>query len=82
MGILGSILKDLRVKYQICICASMFFAVRFAGKVVAYKVVYVLLFLSWVAWYQVDPGGTPSPQPLSHVPIPRPRPRLAPSPAF
>ncbi|KAM9059342.1 piezo-type mechanosensitive ion channel component 2-like [Megaptera novaeangliae] len=71
VGILGSILKDLRVKYQICICASMFFA----GKVVAYKVVYVLLFLSWVAWYQVDPGGTPSPQPLSHVPIPRPRSR-------
>lgn len=82
MGILGSILKDLRVKYPICTRASMLFALSFAGNVVSYKVVYVLLFLSWVAWDQVDPGGTPSPQPLSHVPIPRPRPRLAPPPAF
>ncbi|KAJ8779080.1 hypothetical protein J1605_012931 [Eschrichtius robustus] len=63
VGILGSILKDLRVKYQICICASMFFA----GKVVAYKVVYVLLFLSWVAWYQVDPAKTLTRAPVAFI---------------
>lgn len=57
----GSILKSLLVEYQLCLGATLFFAVRFASKVVVYRVVYVLVFLFWMAWHQVNPGGTPSP---------------------
>lgn len=53
--------SSLLVEYRLCLGATLFFAVSFAGKVVVYRVVYVLLFLFWVAWHQVNPGGTPSP---------------------
>ena len=43
----GSILKSLLVEYRLCLGATLFFAVSFAGKVVVYRVVYVLLFLFW-----------------------------------
>ncbi|ELW71183.1 Protein PIEZO2 [Tupaia chinensis] len=50
---LGSFLKGLLAKYWIFVCTAMFFLVSFRGKVVAYKVIYVTLFLSWVALYQM-----------------------------
>ena len=56
--------SSLLVEYRLCLGATLCFAVSFAGKVVVYRVVYVLLFLFWVTWHQVIPGGTPSPQSL------------------
>ncbi|XP_037357549.2 piezo-type mechanosensitive ion channel component 2-like [Talpa occidentalis] len=52
-GLLGSFLKGLLVKYWIFICATMFFVVSFDGKVAVYKIIYIFLFLSWVALYQM-----------------------------
>ncbi|KAM6163885.1 piezo-type mechanosensitive ion channel component 2-like [Rhynchocyon petersi] len=53
VGVLGSFARSLLVKYWIYICAAMFFIVSFDGKVVVYKIVYVFLFLCWLALYQV-----------------------------
>ncbi|XP_015277936.1 PREDICTED: piezo-type mechanosensitive ion channel component 2-like [Gekko japonicus] len=49
----GSVLMELLVKYWIYFCSVMFFIVSFNGKVALYKILYIVLFLLWVALYQV-----------------------------
>ncbi|XP_043944909.1 piezo-type mechanosensitive ion channel component 2-like [Protopterus annectens] len=51
--ILGSLVKGLLVKYWIYFCCAMFFIVSFNGKVVVYKILYIMLFLFCVVLYQV-----------------------------
>ncbi|XP_069506230.1 piezo-type mechanosensitive ion channel component 2-like [Ambystoma mexicanum] len=53
MEILGSYVKGLLVKYWIFFCCAMFFVVSFNGKVVVYKILYIVLFLFCVALYQI-----------------------------
>nr|XP_049608911.1 piezo-type mechanosensitive ion channel component 2 isoform X1 [Syngnathus scovelli] len=45
--------KGFLVKYWILFCCSMFFVVSFSGTVVVYKILYIVLFLSFVVLYQV-----------------------------
>lgn len=40
-------------KYWIYVCGGMFIMVSFAGKLVAYKIIYMLLFLLCLCLYQV-----------------------------
>ncbi|XP_029385544.1 piezo-type mechanosensitive ion channel component 2-like isoform X2 [Echeneis naucrates] len=42
------------VKYWIYICGTMFFFVSFEGKIVLYKVIYMVMFLCCVALYQLN----------------------------
>ncbi|XP_071331067.1 piezo-type mechanosensitive ion channel component 2 [Trachinotus anak] len=51
MLILG--VKGTLVKYWILSCCSMFFVVSFSGKVVVYKILYIVLFLFCVVLYQI-----------------------------
>lgn len=44
---------SLYAKYWIYVCGGMFIMVSFAGKLVAYKIVYMLLFLLCLCLYQV-----------------------------
>ncbi|RXM92853.1 Piezo-type mechanosensitive ion channel component 2 [Acipenser ruthenus] len=53
MEVLGSLIKGTLVKYWIYFCCSMFFVVSFSGKVVVYKILYIMLFLFCIALYQV-----------------------------
>ncbi|KAH1182432.1 hypothetical protein KIL84_010186 [Mauremys mutica] len=53
LEISGSLIKGMLVKYWIYFCAAMFFIVSFNGKVVVYKILYIMLFLFCVALYQV-----------------------------
>lgn len=53
-GFVGAYVKGLLVKYWILVCSAMFFVVSFNGKVAVYKIIYIFLFLSWVALYQVS----------------------------
>ncbi|MGH0171583.1 UNVERIFIED_CONTAM: hypothetical protein FKN15_061480 [Acipenser sinensis] len=53
MEVLGSLIKRTLVKYWIYFCCSMFFVVSFSGKVVVYKILYIMLFLFCIALYQV-----------------------------
>uniref|UniRef100_A0A9J8ABT1 Piezo type mechanosensitive ion channel component 1 (Er blood group) n=1 Tax=Cyprinus carpio carpio TaxID=630221 RepID=A0A9J8ABT1_CYPCA len=46
-------LHFLYAKYWIYVCGGMFIMVSFAGKLVAYKIVYMLLFLLCLCLYQV-----------------------------
>ncbi|XP_059190060.1 piezo-type mechanosensitive ion channel component 2 [Centropristis striata] len=46
-------LKGTLVKYWILFCCSMFFVVSFSGKVVVYKILYIVLFLLCVVLYQI-----------------------------
>ncbi|KAM3841732.1 piezo-type mechanosensitive ion channel component 2-like [Vipera latastei] len=55
--ILGSIFKRILVKYWIYFCSIMFFIVSFNGKVVVYKILYIILFLFCVAMYQIHYEG-------------------------
>ncbi|XP_049437555.1 piezo-type mechanosensitive ion channel component 2 [Epinephelus fuscoguttatus] len=45
--------KGILVKYWILFCCSMFFVVSFSGKVVVYKILYIVLFLFCLVLYQV-----------------------------
>ncbi|XP_075383802.1 piezo-type mechanosensitive ion channel component 2-like [Tenrec ecaudatus] len=54
VDMLGSFLRGLLAKYWIYVCGSMFFVISFDGKVVVYKIVYIFLFLAWVALYQMN----------------------------
>ncbi|XP_023283479.1 piezo-type mechanosensitive ion channel component 2-like [Seriola lalandi dorsalis] len=45
--------KGTLVKYWILFCCSMFFVVSFSGKVVVYKILYIVLFLFCVVLYQI-----------------------------
>uniref|UniRef100_H3AU40 Uncharacterized protein n=1 Tax=Latimeria chalumnae TaxID=7897 RepID=H3AU40_LATCH len=51
--VIGSLMKGILVKYWIYFCCAMFFIVSFSGKVVVYKILYIMLFLFCVALYQV-----------------------------
>uniref|UniRef100_A0A8C5GY39 Piezo-type mechanosensitive ion channel component n=1 Tax=Gouania willdenowi TaxID=441366 RepID=A0A8C5GY39_GOUWI len=53
MQVLGSLVMALLVKYWIYICGGMFFFVSFEGTIVMYKIIYMMMFLSCVALYQV-----------------------------
>ncbi|XP_019403737.1 PREDICTED: piezo-type mechanosensitive ion channel component 2-like isoform X2 [Crocodylus porosus] len=53
LELFGSLLKGILVKYWIYFCTAMFFVVSFSGKVVVYKILYVLLFLLCVTLYQI-----------------------------
>uniref|UniRef100_A0A8C8DUD1 Piezo-type mechanosensitive ion channel component n=1 Tax=Oryzias sinensis TaxID=183150 RepID=A0A8C8DUD1_9TELE len=53
VAMLISGLKGMLVKYWILFCCSMFFVVSFSGKVVVYKILYIVLFLFCVVLYQI-----------------------------
>ncbi|XP_048353863.1 piezo-type mechanosensitive ion channel component 2-like [Sphaerodactylus townsendi] len=53
LDFLGSMVMEMLVKYWIYFCSVMFFIVSFNGKVALYKILYIVLFLLWVALYQV-----------------------------
>ncbi|XP_031660217.1 piezo-type mechanosensitive ion channel component 2-like [Oncorhynchus kisutch] len=53
MEMLGSAVKGTLVKYWILFCCSMFFVVSFSGKVMVYKILYIVLFLFCVVLYQI-----------------------------
>ncbi|KFO77875.1 Piezo-type mechanosensitive ion channel component 1, partial [Cuculus canorus] len=50
---LGVLVRDFYAKYWICVCAGMFIVVSFAGRLVVYKIVYMLLFLLCLTLFQV-----------------------------
>ncbi|XP_078144364.1 piezo-type mechanosensitive ion channel component 2 [Centroberyx gerrardi] len=52
VAMLGSAVKGTLVKYWILFCCSMFFVVSFSGKVMVYKILYIVLFLFCVVLYQ------------------------------
>ncbi|XP_072220008.1 piezo-type mechanosensitive ion channel component 2 [Leuresthes tenuis] len=51
--VLGNMVMSLLIKYWIYICGGMFFIVSFEGTIVMYKIIYMMMFLSCVALYQV-----------------------------
>ncbi|XP_043089484.1 piezo-type mechanosensitive ion channel component 2 isoform X2 [Puntigrus tetrazona] len=53
MHVIGKLVMAMLVKYWIYICGGMFFFVSFEGDIVMYKIVYMMMFLSCVALYQV-----------------------------
>uniref|UniRef100_UPI0037E7B47C piezo-type mechanosensitive ion channel component 2 n=1 Tax=Semicossyphus pulcher TaxID=241346 RepID=UPI0037E7B47C len=53
VAMLISGVKGMLVKYWILFCCSMFFVVSFSGKVVVYKILYIVLFLYCVVLYQI-----------------------------
>lgn len=60
MKVLGNLVVAMFIKYWIYVCGGMFFFVSFEGKIVMYKIIYMVLFLFCVALYQVG-------KPLSSV---------------
>ncbi|KAM8985686.1 piezo-type mechanosensitive ion channel component 1 isoform 2-T2 [Ara ararauna] len=50
---LGGLVRNFYAKYWICVCAGMFIVVSFAGRLVVYKIVYMLLFLLCITLFQV-----------------------------
>ncbi|XP_057170606.1 piezo-type mechanosensitive ion channel component 1 isoform X3 [Ursus arctos] len=50
---LGALVTGLYAKYWIFVCAGMFVVVSFAGRLVVYKIVYMLLFLLCLTLFQV-----------------------------
>lgn len=55
LKLLGRVVMSLYAKYWIYVCGGMFIMVSFAGKLVGYKIVYMLLFLLCMCLYQVKP---------------------------
>ncbi|XP_078110731.1 piezo-type mechanosensitive ion channel component 2 [Sander vitreus] len=53
VAMLISGVKGTLVKYWILFCCSMFFVISFSGKVVVYKILYIVLFLFCVVLYQI-----------------------------
>ncbi|XP_066538548.1 piezo-type mechanosensitive ion channel component 2 [Hoplias malabaricus] len=53
MDVLGSTVMAMLNKYWIYICGGMFFFVSFEGRIVMYKIIYMMMFLFCVALYQV-----------------------------
>ncbi|XP_037629066.1 piezo-type mechanosensitive ion channel component 2 isoform X2 [Sebastes umbrosus] len=53
VAMLISGVKGTLVKYWILFCCSMFFVVSFSGKVVVYKILYIVLFLFCVVLFQI-----------------------------
>ncbi|XP_066443036.1 piezo-type mechanosensitive ion channel component 2-like [Eleutherodactylus coqui] len=54
MEMVGSVVRGTLVKYWIYFCCAMFFVVSFSGKVVVYKILYIVLFLFCVALYKIN----------------------------
>lgn len=54
MKVLGNLVVAMFIKYWIYVCGGMFFFVSFEGKIVMYKIIYMVLFLFCVALYQVS----------------------------
>nr|XP_046227093.1 piezo-type mechanosensitive ion channel component 2-like isoform X2 [Scatophagus argus] len=52
MEALVAVVSRMFVKYWIYVCGTMFFFVSFEGKIVLYKVIYMVMFLCCVALYQ------------------------------
>lgn len=63
MKVLGNLVVAMFIKYWIYVCGGMFFFVSFEGKIVMYKIIYMVLFLFCVALYQV---GDSQPRPNSN----------------
>uniref|UniRef100_A0A3P9K8U7 Piezo-type mechanosensitive ion channel component 1 n=1 Tax=Oryzias latipes TaxID=8090 RepID=A0A3P9K8U7_ORYLA len=53
LKVVGGMVMSCYAKYWIYVCGGMFVMVSFAGKLVAYKIVYMLLFLLCLCFYQV-----------------------------
>lgn len=53
LKVLGGMVMGCYAKYWIYVCGGMFIMVSFAGKLVAYKIIYMLLFLLCLCLYQV-----------------------------
>uniref|UniRef100_A0A8C4JWY3 Piezo type mechanosensitive ion channel component 2 n=1 Tax=Dromaius novaehollandiae TaxID=8790 RepID=A0A8C4JWY3_DRONO len=53
MKVLGKLVMAMFIKYWIYVCGGMFFFVSFEGRIVMYKIIYMVLFLFCVALYQV-----------------------------
>lgn len=53
MDVLGGTVMAMLNKYWIYICSGMFFFVSFEGRIVMYKILYMMMFLFCVALYQV-----------------------------
>ncbi|XP_064156489.1 piezo-type mechanosensitive ion channel component 2 isoform X4 [Anguilla rostrata] len=53
MTLVGALVKGTLVKYWILFCCAMFFVVSFSGKVMVYKILYIMLFLLCLVLYQV-----------------------------
>jgi len=53
LKVLGGMVMSCYAKYWIYVCGGMFIVVSFAGKLVAYKIIYMLLFLLCLCLYQV-----------------------------
>uniref|UniRef100_H3D7M7 Piezo-type mechanosensitive ion channel component 2a, tandem duplicate 2 n=1 Tax=Tetraodon nigroviridis TaxID=99883 RepID=H3D7M7_TETNG len=54
MEALAAVVSRMFVKYWIYLCGTMFFFVSFEGKIVLYKVIYMVMFLCCVALYQLN----------------------------
>ncbi|XP_072235133.1 piezo-type mechanosensitive ion channel component 2-like [Leuresthes tenuis] len=54
MEALVAVVTRMFVKYWIYVCGMMFFFVSFEGKIVLYKVIYMVMFLCCVALYQLN----------------------------
>ncbi|XP_046898435.1 piezo-type mechanosensitive ion channel component 1 isoform X1 [Hypomesus transpacificus] len=53
LNVLGAKVMSCYAKYWIYVCGGMFIMVSFAGKLVGYKIIYMLLFLLCLCLYQV-----------------------------
>ncbi|TSK20074.1 Piezo-type mechanosensitive ion channel component 1 [Bagarius yarrelli] len=53
LKLLGRVVMSLYAKYWIYVCGGMFIMVSFAGRLVGYKIIYMLLFLLCMCLYQV-----------------------------
>uniref|UniRef100_A0A8D3EDY2 Piezo type mechanosensitive ion channel component 1 (Er blood group) n=1 Tax=Scophthalmus maximus TaxID=52904 RepID=A0A8D3EDY2_SCOMX len=53
LRVLGGMVMSCYAKYWIYVCGGMFIMVSFAGKLVGYKIIYMLLFLLCLCLYQV-----------------------------
>ncbi|XP_068604378.1 piezo-type mechanosensitive ion channel component 2-like [Brachionichthys hirsutus] len=49
-----AVVSRMFVKYWIYVCGTMFFFVSFEGKIVLYKVIYMVMFLCCAALYQLN----------------------------
>lgn len=53
LKVVGGTVMSFYAKYWIFVCGGMFIMVSFAGKLVGYKIVYMLMFLICLCLYQV-----------------------------
>lgn len=54
---LGELVRGVYAKYWVYVCGGMFIVVSFAGRLVVYKIVYMLLFLLCLTLFQVRGRG-------------------------